>query len=61
MNSVLGPAQVTQLIQNLESNQQARQVADTLTQQMRAAGRLRPTQRVIGFENGQVIVTTVSQ
>ena len=61
VNSVLGPAQVTQLIQNLESNQQARQVADTLTQQMRAAGRLRPTQRVIGFENGQVIVTTVSQ
>ena len=60
-NTVLNQAQLTGLMQSLNSNPQARQAAQALTQRLRADGRIRPDQEVIGFQNGQVFVTTMSK
>jgi predicted P-loop ATPase/GTPase len=56
----LNNAQVSALIQALNNNPQARAAADALTQRLRREGKIDTTLRVVGFQNGQVIVASAS-
>jgi len=55
---MFSPAESASLTQSLAGNPQATQAAETLTQQLRNAGRIGPTQRVVGFQNGQLVVVS---
>jgi len=57
---VLNQSQTQDLLQALNSNPQAQQIAQRLTEQLRASGRIRPDQQVVGFTNGQLFVAPVS-
>jgi len=56
VTTTLPPAEVALLTQALAANPRAMQIAQTFTQQLRAAGRIGPAQTVIGFRDGQVFV-----
>jgi hypothetical protein len=58
---LLNRNQVSALFETINNNPQARQIADRLTMNMLAEGRIRADQRVIGLQNGQLIVTAPSR
>jgi hypothetical protein len=53
---VLNQNQVQDLINTLNSNPQARQMAQRLTDMLRATGKLQPNQQVVGFADGKIFV-----
>src|SRR5207253_7707096 len=54
----LNQQQIQDLIQALNNNPQALQMAQRLTDMLRATGRLQPNQQVVGFADGRIVVAT---
>jgi hypothetical protein len=57
VSDTLNNTQIAALVQAFNSNPQLQTAADTLTQRLRQDGRLTATQRVVGFQNGRLIVS----
>jgi hypothetical protein len=52
----LNQNQINDLMQAIQSNPQAQQMAQRLTDMLRATGRLQPNQQVVGFADGRIFV-----
>ncbi len=57
VTDVVNRGQVSAMLKALNSNPQLQQIAQQLTSRLRADGRIGANQRVIGFMDGQVIIT----
>jgi hypothetical protein len=55
-NDLLNSTQVQDLIRTLNSNPQAMQMVQRLSDMLRATGRLQPFQQVVGFADGRIVV-----
>lgn len=55
---MLNPNQIQDLMRALATNPQAQQMAQRLTDLLRAQGKLQPTQQVVGFADGRIFVAT---
>jgi len=56
----LNQNQINDLMQVLNGNPQAQQMAQRLTDMLRATGRLQPNQQVVGFADGKLFVATAN-
>src|SRR5205823_858235 len=57
---LLNQNQIQDLLQALNNNPQALQNAQRLTEQLRASGRIRADQQVVGFMDGKIFVATAT-
>jgi len=57
---VLNQNQLQDLINSLNANPQARQMAQRLTDLLRAQGKLQPNQQVVGFADGKIFIGTMT-
>src|SRR5262249_54098993 len=53
---VLNQNQIQDLMQTLNGNPQAQQMARRLTDMLRAQGKLQPNQQVVGFADGKIFI-----